>query len=122
MIAYKYISLILFLLSILCIGCYYPAFYNQFLIAESFTGPIICMLLSIIWFFILSLYNCDGYIMPKKEYTYILGIIALYLLFRIFVFDEASSIGYLNTIIVTWVLVFLNINSFTTEQYMVILN
>ena len=56
--------------------------------------------------------------MPKKEYTYILGIIALYLLFRIFVFDEASSIGYLNTIIVTWVLVFLNINSFTTEQYM----
>ena len=60
--------------------------------------------------------------MPKKEYTYILGIIALYLLFRIFVFDEASSIGYLNTIIVTWVLVFLNINSFTTEQYMKWLN
>lgn len=110
---------LLFMVSILYIGCYYPCFYNQFLLSEGFIGPKNCIFLSVIWAFFLFVFRKNKKICyPSPRFNKALVCLFFYLLFRVLFFNEESSISYINTIFVSWLLVFLNINTFTEKEYM----
>ena len=110
--------IILYSISILYVGCYYPCFYNQFLLSENFIGPTYCLFLSVIWGVGLLIFRRKQKIFfPSKGFNIVLVCLFVYLLFRVILFNEESSISYINTIIVSWILVFLNINTFTEKEY-----
>ena len=100
---------LLFMVSILYIGCYYPCFYNQFLLSEGFIGPKNCIFLSVIWAFFLFVFRKNKKICyPSPRFNKALVCLFFYLLFRVLFFNEESSISYINTIFVSWLLVFLD--------------
>lgn len=111
-------SLFLFVISIICLGCYYPCYYNQFLISENFYGPIKAFGIAIFWLFYLICFKKNPFRLPNKYFSYGFIIIVIYLLLRTIIHDENSSFAYIRAVSFSYLLIFLCINTFVPNDYM----
>lgn len=111
-------SFLFFVISIICLGCYYPCYYNQFLISENFYGPIKGFSLCIFWFVWLILFKRKIIKFPNGYFTVGFIIIELYLFLRTIIYNEISSFSYIRTILFSYILVVLCTNTFVSKHYL----
>ena len=111
-------SLIWFIISIICIGCYYPCYFNQFLISESFYGPIKAFTIAVVWVGFLFSIKRKRINLPNKYFSYGFIVIELYLFLRTIVYNEDSSYSYIRTVLFAYILIILCINTFVSKYYM----
>lgn len=112
-------DIFLFILSLLYIGCYYPAFYNQFLLGESVKGAKWAGIIGLIWIiFILVLKKPNRLQLPTMPFSLMLIIGGIYQLFRFIIYSEDAALSLIPHFVVSWIGVFLIINSFKQLHFM----